>query len=306
MNCAPVLLIGWNRPSHLERVINSIEMFKPTQVYFACDGPIINDSDSKEMVMKTRAVAESCIYWTEAKVHYQAENRGCKEAVAEAITWFFQHVEQGIILEDDCEVHPDFLEFSTQLLEYYKSDSRIWCISASNFQRRKWGGGTYYFSRYNHCWGWATWRRCWIHYDKNMESLQDLESGQLLSSVTMNKAEEKYWKKVWENLKYKCKPNTWDYQWTYTCFVNSGLTVTPNVNLVNNIGYGPEATHTKTGASPATISTFERGSSNVIPLKHAQFVVANKEADLVVSKRFFSGNSSFKNRLYILIRRLWK
>ena len=305
-SCAPVLLIGWNRPAHIKKVINILAVLQPQEVYFACDGPKPNDRASILDVEKTRRTAEAAINWTNPHFLYQSRNLVCRIGVSTAISWFFERVEAGIVIEDDCQIHPDFLLFSSQLLDLYATDTRVWCITASNYQHSRVSGSSYYFSRYNHCWGWASWRRCWSHYDVDLTTLDKFISRGLLRSVAINSAEVKYWTQIWKTLRHSSHPDTWDYQWTYTCFVNNGLTITPNINLVNNIGYGPNATHTKFGTSPATLSQFALGTSGVLPLKHPPFIVPDINADLVVSKKFFAGSRSLPRRLASVFLRLLK
>lgn len=248
----PVLLIAWRRPHTLRQVIHAIRPVAPTRLYVACDGPNPNRPGEAERVAATRAVIEDEIGWP-CKIErlYSDVNQGCRLGVSLAITWFFDQVEEGIILEDDCVPHPAFFPFCTTLLERYRNDMRVWCISGNNFQNGQWrGDGSYYFSRYNHCWGWASWRRCWQHYDANLSKWPALRDSGFLKTIFPDSAESKYWSRIWQRLIDTGIPNTWDYQWTFTCLMNNGLTALPNRNLVHNVGFGAYASHT-TGKSLA-------------------------------------------------------
>jgi hypothetical protein len=271
----PLLLIAWRRPHTLHQVINAIRPLAPSRLFVACDGPNLDRPGESEKVAATRAVIENEIDWPcQIERNYSEVNQGCRLGVSRAISWFFDHVEEGIILEDDCVPHPDFFYFCNTLLERYRYDTRVWCISGSNFQDGQWrGNGSYYFSRYNHCWGWASWRRCWRHYDADLKLLPILCDSGYITTIFENKLERKYWLYVWQNLIDSGKPNTWDYQWTFACLVNGGLTALPNKNLVHNVGFGQDATHTFGRSIDTAIG------EGVDPHHHPTFVLRDKEAD---------------------------
>jgi hypothetical protein len=212
----------------------------------ACDGPNPIRPEEADKVAATRAVIDSEIDWPCQIVRlYSDVNQGCRLGVSRAVTWFFDQVEDGIILEDDCVPHPDFFTYCTTLLERYRHDMRVWCISGNNFQNGKWrGDGSYFFSRYNHCWGWASWRRCWQQYDAELTQWPALRRSGLLQTLFEDSAERRYWTAIWQRLMKQGLPDTWDYQWTFTCLVNGGLTALPNKNLVSNVGFGDDATYT--------------------------------------------------------------
>jgi hypothetical protein len=242
----PILLIAWRRPHTLRQVINAIRLVAPTRLFVACDGPRPERPGEAEKVASTKKVIEDAIDWP-CRVHhlYSEENQGCRLGVSRAISWFFEQVDEGIILEDDCVPHPSFFLYCGSLLERYRHDTRVWCISGNNFQNGKWrGDGSYYFSQYNHCWGWASWRRCWQHYDEGMSQWPSVRDSGLLKSIFPDPVERMYWSRIWQRLHDKGEPNTWDYQWMFTCLINSGLTALPNRNLVRNVGFGVDATHT--------------------------------------------------------------
>ena len=281
----PILLIAWRRPHTLRQVIDAIRPVAPTRLYVACDGPNPERPGEAEKVAATRAVIENEINWTcQIERLYSDTNQGCRLGVSRAISWFFELVEKGIILEDDCVPHPAFFSYCTTLLELYQHDTRVWCISGSNFQNGQLrGDGSYYFSRYNHCWGWASWRRCWQHYDGNLKKWPALRISGLMKTAFEDPVERRYWSGIWQRLMVEGKPNTWDYQWTFTCFANNGLTALPNTNLVTNVGFGEDATHT-TGASINTSI-----SEGIDPNQQPTFLLRDTAADRYTFDHFFGG-----------------
>ena len=245
----PILIISWKRPEKTLKLINEIKKIKPNKIYLACDGPIKNDKFNRFKVEKNREVLEKEITWKcEVNKLYSNKNNGCKLAVSKAITWFFKNEEEGIILEDDCIPHLDFLKFCSILLDKYRDDSRVWCISAHNQNKNtSVKNVSYYFSRYSHCWGWASWRRCWNLYDPDIKTWPEKKKEKILNNIFESTKQIQYWENIFNNIHYNSQPDTWDYQWTYLCFLNSGLTIIPTINLIKNIGFDNDATHTLEG-----------------------------------------------------------
>ena len=281
----PVLLIAWRRPHTLRQVINAIRPAAPSRLFVACDGPNPKRPGEAVKVAATRDVIEQDIDWPcQIERFYSDVNQGCRLGVSRAITWFFQHVEEGIILEDDCVPHSDFFQYCTTLLERYRHDTRVWCISGTNFQNGQWrGDGSYYFSRYSHCWGWASWRCCWQHYDSGLSQWHSLRDSGLLKTIFEDQVERQYWAEIWQRLVSRRQPDTWDYQWTFTCLANGGLTALPNHNLVRNVGFGEDATHTSVGS----INTTTR--DGIDPHEHPSFVLRDALADRYTFDHVFSG-----------------
>ena len=271
----PLLLIAWRRPHTLRQVIDAIRLVGPTRLYVACDGPNPERLGEAEKVASTRAVIESEIDWPcQIERLYSDVNQGCSIGPIRAITWFFEQVEEGIILEDDCIPHPDFFNFCTTLLERYRHDTRVWCIAGNNFQNGQWrGDGSYYFSHYPHCWGWASWRRCWQHFDPKLSNWHALRDSGLLETVLEDPVERQFWSQNWQQLLDTGQTDIWDYQWTFTCFANRGLTALPNQNLVSNVGFGFDGTHT---LSPAEAMPIDKGLKDIRP---PTFVLRDCQAD---------------------------
>src|SRR4051812_40596985 len=157
-DCPPVLILAFNRPNTTARVFEALQPVKPARIFFAVDGPRPEKADDASRVAKVRELAAAVDWQSEVQTLFRPRNLGCKNAVSQAISWFFEHVEEGIIIEDDCVAHPSFFRFARELLERYRRDERVMMISADNFQQA--GRQTpysYYFSRFLHIWGWASW-----------------------------------------------------------------------------------------------------------------------------------------------------
>ena len=294
-----VLFMIFNRPDTTKQVFEAIRKAKPPRLYVAADGPRADKAGEGEKCEKTRQIAMQVDWDCEVKTLFRDKNLGCKYAVSGAIDWFFENEEEGIILEDDCLPTQSFFWFCEELLERYRGDMRIMAVSGDNFQK----GSTrnefsYYFSRYNHCWGWASWRRAWLYYEKDMQSWPYILDNGYMQDILSDKTAAKYWGKIFEAV-YKNKIDTWDYQWTFSCWIQNGLTILPNVNLVSNIGFDGDATHT-TGKDNAN---FQIPVFNLsFPLKHPNWMIRDKRADDYSQKTHFNQPNIF----YRVIRGLYR
>jgi len=272
---SPVLFLTFNRLDTTKKVFEVIKQVKPPKLYLASDGARVNKSGEKEVVESVRNFLLNNIDWQcEVKTLFREHNLGCGKAVSSAINWFFENEEMGIILEDDCLPSISFFRFCDELLLRYKDDQRIMHISGDNFQDGiSRGDGSYYFSQISHVWGWAAWRRAWKLYDFEMKSLNNFINYKIYKNVWKQNKVQKYWLKQFKNVSLG-KIDTWDYQWNYCLIVNNGLSILPNINLVENIGFNSEATHTSN-------SKLKMPSADEItfPLTHPQFFVPDLEAD---------------------------
>ena len=280
----PVAFLIFNRPDTTEKVFAAIRKAQPPKLLVVADGPRSDRPGEAEKCRATRAIIDRVDWECEVLTNYSDVNLGCKARVSSGLDWVFDRVEEAIILEDDCLPDPSFFLFCEKLLNYYRQDERIMVISGDNFQfGRKRSDYSYYFSRYNHCWGWATWKRAWQHYDLKMKLWQQIRDGNWLEYILQQPKTVKYWQKIFQ-ASYDGNINSWDYQWTYTCWIQNGLTVLPNVNLVSNIGFGTEGTHTTGIDTPfANIPTEEID----FPLQHPPFVIRDTLADEFTQKTLF-------------------
>jgi hypothetical protein len=282
-----VLFMVFNRPDTTKRVFEAISEARPPRLYVAADGPRSDRLGEAEKCETVRNIATSVDWPCEVYTLFHSDNLGCKRAVSVAITWFFEHENSGIILEDDCVPHLDFFEFCSNLLDRYENDDRVFAITGNNFQDGQIRGeSSYYFSKYNHCWGWASWRRAWQHYQESIYFWPEWKHSIEWTRVCSDGVERRYWENIFDKV---CAGsiNSWDYPWTACVWKHGGLTATPNVNLVSNIGFGAEATHTASADSAlSTIATASLGT-----LRHPTRVDHDRVADRYVFDHVFGGRS---------------
>jgi hypothetical protein len=243
----PVLLLAFNRPERTGRVLAEIGRAAPEKLFVALDGPRAGNQDDQKKCTEVRDVVESGIHW-KSHVEYliRERNLGCRTAVAAAISWFFDNVEEGIILEDDCLPVQQFFPFCASLLNKYRDEPRVAQIGGFNCQfGRKRGSASYYFSRYFHCWGWASWRRAWNGFDVDMKDYAEFLAGRGLERLFSRRSIRDFWKDNFDDVAFR-NGSTWDYQWVYQNFKRDRLAVVPNWNMILNMGFGGGATHTET------------------------------------------------------------
>jgi hypothetical protein len=252
----PVLFLIFNRPDTTEKVFEKIREIKPKKLYVSADGARANKPGEFEKCAQAKNVLKKIDWDCDLNVNYSEMNFGCKEGVTKGINWFFENVEQGIILEDDCVPNLSFFNFCEVMLNKYKDDKRVMHIGGVNFQdSNKRGNDSYYFSRFCHVWGWATWKDRWDKYDVNMSDYNDDKYNSVSEIITGDKEISNYYKRLFDTVKNN-KLDTWDFQWVWTVWKNDGLSIIPNVNLVKNIGFGEEATHTvSTSSKISEVST---------------------------------------------------
>ncbi len=273
----PILLLIFNRYDTTLRVFEEIRKVKPAKLYVAADGPRPDRLEDIEKCQKTREII-NLIDW-DCKLHtrFLDKNLGCDKAVPEAIDWFFEDNEMGIIFEDDCLPAQSFFFFSEELLEYYKDDERVMHITGNNFLdgKIKIGEGSYYFSKQPLIWGWATWKRAWKHYDRGLSTLpkflEQKEMKNMFDDFLIQRLREFHFSKVYNN-----KARAWDFTWSYSLYCQGGLCIVPKVNLVSNIGFTADALHCHNEKD--RYANMPRGE--ITEIIHPAFVIPNKEADL--------------------------
>jgi hypothetical protein len=294
----PILFLIFNRPDTTEKVFEKIREIRPTRLFVSADGPRTNKPGEAERCSQTRAIIKRVDWDCDIKTNFSDMNLGCRIGVSSGIDWFFSHVHEGIILEDDCLPDLSFFKFCETLLGYYRNDERIMHISGDNFQDGiTRGNASYYISALNHVWGWATWKRAWNLYDVDMKYYPEiLKNGRLAQLIPVSNIRN-YWKRNFESVFTKQK-DTWDIQWQFTMFLNNGLAIHPNVNLVSNIGFRKDASHTFDSFNP--LADLKKGQLDVI--SHPESLKPDIDADLYTYKKYLLSTKTKK--LIQLIRRI--
>jgi len=274
----PVALILFNRADLTHRVFSEIARAKPRQLFLIADGPREDHPDDQEKCAAARQVVEHVDWPCEVHTNFSDTNLGCGARPATGINWVFEHVDRAIILEDDCVPHPTFFKFCDELLERFESDERIMQISGQNLQfGQRRGPFSYFYSFHNICLGgFATWRRAWRHFDFGIAAWPLLRDTDWLHAIVNHPEGERYWSTQFDRAHdTPGEIDFWDYQWTFACWAQSGLTVLPNASLLTNIGHGPDGTHLHGSSAIANLAL----EAMEFPLQHPPYMARDRIAD---------------------------
>jgi hypothetical protein len=275
----PVALIIFRRPDFTARMLAEIGKVRPKKLLVVADGPSPSRPGEAEKCAAARAVIDHNIDWPcEVLKFYSDTNRGVRDWLAAGLNWIFEQCEEAIVLEDDDVPHVSFFPFCAELLERYRDDERVMFINGSNLMLgRSVTSDSYVFSRYFHCWGFASWRRAWKRYDVNMTAWRDLRQMPWLMDICSgNQVEAAYFTDIFDRMSAGEIP-TWDYQVTFMMWANSGLAITPNVNLITNVGHGPDVGfYCKDTSNPHAFMPLVEMQ---FPLRHPPRVLRDLQAD---------------------------
>lgn len=297
---SPIAFIIFNRPDTTEKVFNEIAKAKPPKLLVIADGPRLHRVGELEQCVETRKIIDRVDWNCEVLTNFSDRNLGCKNRVASGLDWVFEQVPEAIILEDDCLPHEDFFRFCDELLKRYREDERVSMIGGDNFQfGRLRGNASYYFSRFNHIWGWASWRRAWSHYDSSAKTWPEFRDGNWLATIFKDPAVREFWARTFQTV-YDGKIDAWAYQWVLASWTQGMVSVVPTVNLISNIGFGAGATHTHSDSPYASLPTH----SLSFPLTHPGVVLPHEEADNFTARGMF--RHSLKARILSKLKRTIK
>jgi hypothetical protein len=303
---SPILFIIFKREDTTQKVFNRIREARPPRLYIAADGPRSDREGEAEQCEATRKVVENVDWPCEVYHLYRDKNLGCGEGVSSAITWFFEHEEEGIIIEDDILPHIDFFRFCDEMLEKYRNEPRIKCICGSNaFYEDIEYPYSYFFSHYMMVWGWATWKRTWKEYDKSLKSIPRDSFLCEVKALPIKKGSKLKAIEIYDVMNSDRPIDTWDYQLFISTLHHNGLNVIPINNLCKNIGFGHvDAVH--------TIGESDKIENHKVcscfPLKYPKKIKDSKRLDTITFMEMYTPTQNvwykLKQRYYSLRARL--
>jgi len=296
----PIGFLIFNRPDVTEQVFNAIAQIKPKQLFVIADGPRLDRPGEAEKCEQTRAIIQKVDWECDLKTDFSEVNLGCGRREASGFDWVFSQVEEAIFLEDDTLPSPSFFHFCEVLLERYRDDERVMHINGDNSLCQNRNPYGYYFSKYMHGWGWASWRRSWQHYDYHMKTWPQFKAEELLSYICEDKHEQKYWMDLFDQMHQDPQIlDTWDVQWIYAIWAQGGLVAAPNTNLISNIGFNRlDAAHTTGDDLRSKLPMFE-----IAEIKHPPFVVRDLVADQNTFDHVYGGINMRLPKLVAKVRR---
>lgn len=304
----PILLITFNRPKYTQRVLEAIVSVKPIDLYIFQDGPREGNNEDLVRCEEVRQVIHELTKEESIQLHtyYSDVNLGCGPGPAKGISWFFDQVDEGMVLEDDAVPHRDFFQYASELLDRYKDDTSVRAIGSMNVDTQRWGGGSFYFSMMNRnlC-AWATWKRAWKSFDIRMNRVSRRQLSHALRSYHCGVIEREYWcDRLDEIHKDGCDGKSWDMQFFMSIWMDSAKGIIPNVNLTSNIGTVGDATHAMSAGNIIdSIPTYP-----ILPLKYPRSEEIQYEADREFHYRYFEPYKQnwnwFRITYYIINKRV--
>lgn len=297
----PIVFLIFKRPDATQKVFDAIRQVKPRKLLVVADGPRHDRVGEVEQCIATRKILDQVDWDCEVLENYSEINLGCARRVSSGLDWAFDIVDEAIILEDDCVPNPTFFPFCAELLARYRHDSRIASISGQNVQfGRKRNSYSYYFSHFNHCWGWATWKRAWQHFDFDMKRWPEIRDSGFLLDVLREPGAVKGWSRIFQRLyDGTSRQDSWAQRWTFACWIQSGLCILANENLITNIGSSSEGTNGMSRGNP-----YDRMPTKAVqlPLHHPPFIIRDTQADSFTSRTLFNFSLSRRLKLKVVRR----
>lgn len=299
----PVAMTVFNRPRTTARVFQKVAAARPKQLLIVADGPRPGNRQDAELCAQVLDIVTQVDWDCEVIQNASRINMGCRRRMSSGLDWVFENVDRAIILEDDCVPDPTFFRFCQELLNRFEDDKRVMSVTGTNLIGNNLEGPwSYLFSRYANVWGWATWRRSWQYYDVDMSQWPSFRDFGGLRDLFDDGRMVRNWRRSTEAV-YQGRVDTWDAQWGFACWIQSGLTVVPGVNLISNVGFDRDATHTRDATHrlaglPASAMDF--------PLRHPDWVLANRSFDNRVERDvFFVPFLSLPLRIVAKLHRWW-
>lgn len=281
----PVALFLFNRPKELKAVFDAIAKIKPSTLFIIADGPRAGNIDDPQLCAKARSIVEQVDWPCDVHRQYSETNQGCRSAIPNGLDWVFSHVEKCIILEDDCVPNESFFYYCEELLNLYCDNPSIMTIGGHRYDGPdEFSSESYFFSKYPSTWGWATWRRAWKHFDLELTQWPELKNTDWLSKILGNKNHELYWSRIFDQMIEGM--DAWDYALVFSSWIQKGISIRSKVNLIENIGFGPDATHTKDNHH---IISQRKHKNLPFPLLHPEIIQTKTEDDDRIEWVSYSG-----------------
>jgi len=299
---APVAVFIFKRPDLTARVFEKIRAARPKTLLIVADGPRPGEQDEASLVQQTREVAENISWPCRVLRNFAQHNLGCKRRMSSGLDWVFENAAEAIILEDDCLPSGGFFDYCEQLLTRYRHDPRVSAISGTNVHcRGAESEYSYFFSKYFHCWGWASWRRVWQQYDVQMRGWPRAYRSGLLKHIADSFDEQCYWGRILDK-QYRGQFDAWAYQMVFNCWQLGGLTALPAANLVSNIGFDGRGTHTLNQQDPLANCPL----ADLGPLRHPPAVERHVAADRLTFQQAFARDLRGVRKWRIRARHCWR
>lgn len=281
----PVALFLFNRPKELKAVFDAIAKIEPSMLFLIADGPREGNIDDLQLCAEARSIVNQVNWPCKVYRQYSETNQGCRNTIPKGLDWVFSLVEQCIILEDDCIPNNSFFYYCEELLNLYYDNPSIMTIGGHRYDGPdEFDEESYFFSKYPNTWGWATWKRAWEHFDLELTQWPRLKNTDWLSKILGNKHHERYWSRIFDQMLEGM--DAWDYALVFSSWIQNGISIRSKVNLIENIGFGLNATHTKDNHQ---LILQRKGQNLPLPLQHPGAIQTKTEDEERIEWVSYSG-----------------
>lgn len=298
----PIVFFVYNRPEQTLKTFSIIQKYRPEVLFIIADGAkneskdtvsiekldsikTLNNIKDNDNIQKVREICNAVDWPCAVQRLFRDKNYGCRESIVQGLAWVFKQAEECIILEDDCLPDITFFDFCAELLDQYRDNHKIFSIGGYRPEPLdKSNTDSYYFSKYPSTWGWATWKRTYNGFDPKLNDWSEETHKTWLSHHLGNPAFAHYWSYMLNNAKKGA--NHWDYAWAYHCWQHDALSIRPSINLIQNIGFGSDATHTQESTHPFSQI---QACPMPFPLVHASLIACSKQIDDDIEGLMYSG-----------------
>ena len=285
----PVLLLGFNRPEKMSQLITALSINKPDLILMSVDGPREQNSIDAGLVRQTQETAALITWPATVVTRFRNENLGLRSAVVDAVTWATSEYGKVIVIEDDCIPGPDFVPFSTNMLERFKNEPSIGHINGYNLvasENLLSPGSQIRLTRYPESYAWATWERAWEKYDNDLTwasqcTLQELQK------ITHSYVGALRWRINFADAKSE-RIQTWAYRWLASMWRNNLSIIAPSANLVRYDGH-EDGTHTRRKARWTELPITKQGFNDQHESLNSPF--HDEKADQWIAKQVFRENT---------------
>lgn len=295
----PIVLICFNRPSVTRKVFNKIKKQKPSKLFIIIDGPRAKNLNDMRNVKRVKRIVSDINWKCKVYKNFSKNNIGLKKRIVSGLNWVFKKVDKAIILEDDCYPTDNFFTFCESMLSFYQNNKKVLVITGNNFQKEPVNNKSYYFSKYSHIWGWATWRSTWNLFNDEEKNIQKFLRSKKFKKINKIIDEQNYWKSMHYQIK-QGSLKSWAFYFLINIWKKNGLTVTPNKNLITNLGINKISSSNK---NDPNLKIHLSKTDIMFPLIHPKIVKVNEIADNRVFYSVYKKNiqTRIKNKIKKMI-----
>lgn len=259
MSLAPIAVFVHARPAHTRRMIESLQAnpaARASDLFVFADAP--KKPEQAQAVRDVRELVRGIEGFASVTLIERERNLGLSGSITDGITRLCAERGRVIAVEDDLVVAPGFLEFLNRGLDRYAAAEHVFQISGYMYPGR-YGEHEAFFLPMISCWGWATWKRAWAHYDGKMSGFGQLTADESLRRrFNLNGAYDYF---SMASQQYNQSLDSWGIRWHLSVFLKDGLVLYPPTSLVENAGTDGSGTH---GAGHAQLQrALENGSADI-------------------------------------------